>query len=734
MSSRQIRKIQQQRELELAKQRDEKLVEEGSDEDEEDIYHAPSKPSAFSAFAALQDEDEDNDEEEGIDNEPTSDTLSKAEDDVDTDEGFATAPPPKAKKSKKKKKKKSKAKTPDSNVYSAEGDDIDAALRELNLKQVNTEAQNSNDEPRLDPEYERVCALLGVNNQYLKVANEMRNLFGRTAADPQDDAGGTVPRGGRRRQRGAQQQIDLETALRGHHAPGKGLPELTLRRNIFIQGKEEWPRATTGGLTMEIVDDLSAIDGTIEFRFAHDQAYEAVQNQFRMFVEMGDPQNLIGLLQRNPYHISLLLQVSKIAKDQSDHSLYNDLIERALFTFARASTSLFSTKLSQGKARLDFARPENRELWLAGYHYIRSLTMKGTYRTAFEWAKLLMSLDPEDDPYCMHLMLHHLALRAHEFEWLSRYATSTIFNFKESYSGQIISPSVALAHMSLRDGATCREILRGAIKKMPYLFGKLFKELNLGDAPVSIWGVRPKNNAEDLYSEIYVRQTKDLWNTPEATSLLMEVAHAAGKSDPADIMSIDYTAITLEMARFVYLDNTPALMALVPSSLLHRIPNSDSDPLPPDLKDNIFSWPSQELPWQHVREESGSGSALAGHFDPISALRALIPGWTGDGGEADEDAIERTGLRELMERDMDHGFGDVEAASAASDQEDPEPEENLSSVSRLYRFLFGSRASFPERPGEDSSPDTDSSQPAGTTDDLRHTPHTEAPGEHEDQL
>lgn len=50
---------------------------------------------------------------------------------------------------------------------------------------------------------------------------------------------------------------------------------------------------------MAMVDDMQFVDGTIEFRFVHDNAYEAVQNQFRIFVEMGDPQNLIGLLQRN---------------------------------------------------------------------------------------------------------------------------------------------------------------------------------------------------------------------------------------------------------------------------------------------------------------------------------------------------------------------------------------------------------------------------------------------------
>ena len=44
--------------------------------------------------------------------------------------------------------------------------------------------------------------------------------------------------------------------------------------------------------------------------------------------------------------------------------------------------------------------------------------MKGTYRTALEWAKLILSLDPEGDPYCMRLLIHQLALKAREFNWL----------------------------------------------------------------------------------------------------------------------------------------------------------------------------------------------------------------------------------------------------------------------------------------------------------------------------
>lgn len=49
---------------------------------------------------------------------------------------------------------------------------------------------------------------------------------------------------------------------------------------------------------MAVVDGNDP-DGTVTFRFVHDKTYQALQATFYQFVEMGDPQNLIGLLARN---------------------------------------------------------------------------------------------------------------------------------------------------------------------------------------------------------------------------------------------------------------------------------------------------------------------------------------------------------------------------------------------------------------------------------------------------
>jgi len=290
MSTRQLRKLQQQRELEQAQAKLEAEVEE--EEESEDEIPTKSKPSLFANLAALEDEGDNEDDAE--EDEPAE--LSEPE----------PTPQPTTKKPKKsKKKKKGKGKGKENAAESKElqkpengVDEIDAAIRELNLKKS---AWAKADEAfPVDPEYEKVCTLLGAHTQHLKVANEMRALFGRAATEVHDDPGGPVGRGARQRQRGQNQPVDLETALKGHHLPGKGLPELTLRRNNFIQGKADWPKAPTGGLIMEVIDDPGEEgDGVVEFAYAHNKQYQILQQTFHGFVEMGDPQNLIGLLIRN---------------------------------------------------------------------------------------------------------------------------------------------------------------------------------------------------------------------------------------------------------------------------------------------------------------------------------------------------------------------------------------------------------------------------------------------------
>jgi hypothetical protein len=323
--------------------------------------------------------------------------------------------------------------------------------------------------------------------------------------------------------------------------------------------------------------------------------------------------------------------------------------------------------------------------------------MKGTYRTALEWAKVLLSINPVRDPYCMRLVIHHLAIRAHEFRWLlDLYNSKWAKESKGEHSPALnhITPSLAIAAMQLKEPVKCRELLADSMNKVPWLFFRLFKELDL-DAPRSIWGIEPRTDSETLFTEIYVLQTKDLWNTPEATSLLMEVAHTIPKVDLSKIPHVQNSEMTLDVVRFVYLDNTPALMALAPSNLLHRSNNSDSDPLPPDQ--NTISYEAQR--------RDGSRSVVDDYNHPLNAIGRLFPELRNlmqrHANEDDDDFDDRVAEQVQDFQDM------LESREVNTGEMPPPP----GMMRRILNHFFGGR-------GDDDDEEWDSASEGGPADDT----------------
>lgn len=272
MSSRQLRKLQKQRELEEAQ----RLAEKESDESEEETAPIAAPKPRVSLFAALggddddaQDEDEEQEEEQQV------------EEEVSEEQQPVTSG--KSKKKKKKKKKKAAA-VPE---VEEEEDEIDKAIKELNIttNAQNTSAAASTQSTR------RINELLTINPYHLRAINEMRNLFGR---DIIESAEAEEEQERNRNRRQVQREVDLETFLRSPPGAPK-LPEVSLRRNVFIQGREHWPKQSAGGLMMKEVG--KAPDGSwTEYAYLHDKNYDAVQAFFFACVHIGDPMRMVHLL------------------------------------------------------------------------------------------------------------------------------------------------------------------------------------------------------------------------------------------------------------------------------------------------------------------------------------------------------------------------------------------------------------------------------------------------------
>jgi hypothetical protein len=337
-------------------------------------------------------------------------------------------------------------------------------------------------------------------------------------------------------------------------------------------------------------------DGTVLYRFVHSTAYQDVQSQFETCVASMDPNRLVALLRLNPYHISTLLQVSEIAKQDRDHATSGDLLERALFSFGRAVHSTFAKSLAAGKARLDFKQAENREFWLASWRYMQNLTMRATWRTVYEWAKLLLSLSPEDDPYAIWLVLDQYALRSRQdLDYLNMSRNATFNDVHHDMPN--VQLSQGLAEFRAGNPSKGKQVLFTAIGKYPWVVARLCQELNLDPLP-GVWGKEARTERETLHAELYAARAKDLWNTPEMTALLNEIASAIPPDTPS--AAVDAGEISREEARHVLLSDVPALIALIPRSYTAQL-ESSSDPLPPE--DSYMSY----LSHVNVRSRGGGG-------------------------------------------------------------------------------------------------------------------------------
>ncbi|KAL2795893.1 transcriptional repressor TCF25-domain-containing protein [Aspergillus keveii] len=623
MSSRAIRKLQK-----LQEQESQRTQQESHDSSEDEFVARPTK-AKLNAFDLLNAANEDYDDEQQSDNEPVEPVAEPIRDVSPT---TMTESGKKKKKKAKNKKKKNALKQERADVKSDdELDEIDRALKELAVQSTRDIAVGTR-QPTLDDSFPKKPEdLLSIEPKALNATNEMRKLFGNVVLENFD----TDSSSGRRRDR-AREMVDLGRALTGRYSPasrGQSLAGVTQRRNILFQGKDEWPRAPSGGLGMEVAESLPS--GATVYRVLHNAAYQDVQRQFELCVESMDPQRMIQLLQYNPYHISTLLQVSEIAKHQSDHAVSADLLERALFNFGRSAHSSFGSRIKEGRARLDFLHAENRELWLVSWRYIANLGMKGTWRTAYEWAKFLLSLDP-NDPYCIRLMIDNLALRGREWLHFIELCTQTRLSTEWKYLPNI-QCSLALAYLRLNKPKECREQLRVAMARYPWVFCKIAQELDIQPIPKRIWGKLPPTDGHELFTELYIVRTKDLWNTPEVVSLIVEVADTLAEGDEP----IEPPEISLDIARHVVLSDIPRVTTHLPTRFVSgRI--SASDPLPP-YDSEAFRQQSDPTP-SYVQQipEAGRPQWLRNLLDQLNNGAIHFPRFRAGGGEeaGEEDPLE----------------------------------------------------------------------------------------------
>ncbi|XP_069595112.1 ribosome quality control complex subunit TCF25 [Ranitomeya imitator] len=560
-----------------------------------------------SAQSRLTDEDEPN-REEKPDNDPCEAAAAQ--------NGSSN----KTKKKKKKRKAKKSAAADGQPDGAAEGGDeigdIDSILEKIeNGNGITHQVQNgSNADSR---------PLLYVEHRNLNPETELKKFFGSRAV-----LGDQRPR---------QRQ-------RLHH-----------RSTWLTSAKNTWPRFSKTGITMSLLETKRGVQ---YFAFEHQRDYQQVQFKFLDAVESMDPNNIVLLLQMNPYHIDSLLQLSDVCRLQEDQEMARDLIERALYSLECAFHPVFS--LTSGTCRLDYVRSENRGFFLALFKHMMFLEKRGCLRTALEFCKLILSFDPENDPLCMLLLIDYLALRAREFlylvrmfeEWEAHRNLSQLPNFA-------LSVPLALFLYGQQEEVSEQEQLNKYNRASLLLQQSLIMFPGILIPLLDTCGIQPDTNvsshpffgavaqisqplALSQLTSLYIGRCQGLWKDPAVMCWLeqnvREVLHKVDSNDPV-VKECElrrktrYQSAPRNIHRHVILSEIKGANFALPLDVSSQ-PVLSFDPLPP--LDSVVSYTRPER--THRPSNEGTLSLF---------FRSLLPNFNLQGEAAAAEGEEAGAVRDL---------------------------------------------------------------------------------------
>lgn len=391
-------------------------------------------------------------------------------------------------------------------------------------------------------------------------------------------------------------------------------------RSVLLQPREDWPpiSRTFTGFNGEVIDtDAADKTGDKVATWEHTKAYRTVQYEFQQAVATHSPEAIYALLPSSPWHVHLLSSMSDIAKHQGDLGQASDWNARILFAYERTASPVFVSSLTSpsGPMSVDFSKVENRGLFLAVHRMITFLSRRGTWRTALEWCKLLLALDPAD-PHGSLLWLDFLVIKSRQHKWLIEdflpklRASRNVdwlggLAFAEALAVRALEREEGTDKMAVR--STC--LLKGAISQHPYFVPPLASKVSLtlpnGFADHGAASTRSKtsfsasrdqqhDSLREVLAELYAVRSDSLWKDIDLKHWLKQcifeawdVSQRGSKWD--NLTPAPSLAAREGVWRHLIVADIPDALRQQLSSRLPRSITSDSnnlnayDPLPPSL-------------------------------------------------------------------------------------------------------------------------------------------------------
>ncbi|PWN29831.1 DUF654-domain-containing protein [Jaminaea rosea] len=619
--------------------------EEPEQEEEEEEGEKPQAPAAQSIFAALNagedgaGSEEEEDDEEGGDEEQVADTKPAAS----------------KKKKNKKKKKKSKAKPAEGEEVAAEADEASASAASMAAKKKSkantpsggTAPTKGLSEMSLD-DFDSLLSSqphmkagggsgsatgsaapstsaaaggpsslrssLTLNPSNLDPSIELKRQFGSAAIKAfeasnagTDGEGGTGGAGAQRAARGAKARMMARN------------PNLKAR-SVLVQPREDWPpiARTFTGIQGELIDDEDS--GEKMATWTHSKAYRTAQYEFQAAVATYDPNSIYALFRPYPWHIHLLSSLSDIAKHQGDLAQAADWNARILFAFERTAATQWVGSLTSGGAaggpmRVDFDKVENRALWLAVHRNVGFLGRRGTWRTALEWSKLLLALEPERDPHGALLWIDFLAVKSSQHQWLVddflpalrkkgkgkegsnadwlgglAFAEALAVRAMEADEKQGKKKSGSATSLRSSSSPSSTDLLKRAIHSHSYMLSALASKTALPPLSPKL-GVQDPNDVQEILAQLYALRSESLWKDADNRDWLQETlksVESEGGIKASDSGAARPTEEQVEgVYRHVIASDLPdalrtQLLSCLPRSIAKDEANLNAhDPLPP---------------------------------------------------------------------------------------------------------------------------------------------------------
>ncbi|KAG8901436.1 hypothetical protein FRB99_005310, partial [Tulasnella sp. 403] len=364
--------------------------EEGEVLENEDIEVTPAPKPRMGGFASLAltedapSEESEKDEASTVSKRAPKKSRKKRKSKSPAGENAAEDPP------KGTSHPKAKGKGKGARKGKADEDDIDEILKQMSAKYPDLKAASSRS-GKAPSRRRELWELFSVMPTYLDGDEELRRFFGSKVVNS------NRPTSSRRVNTPLRSQLTRPPPDWHGIKPAQGLSMRQLtdqerKRKPYAMNDEKW--------------------WTVE----HSHSYKKVEAEFLAAVAIGDANGIAMVLQLNPWHIDALLQLGEVFKQQEDYSHATDLTSRALYAYERSFATSFN--ITSGVNRLDFDFIENRPLFLAVHRTILQLQRRGCMRTAFEFSRFLLELDPHVDPHGAFLHLDFLAPRSGMNDWL----------------------------------------------------------------------------------------------------------------------------------------------------------------------------------------------------------------------------------------------------------------------------------------------------------------------------